>query len=474
MPITTSTGEVYEDEFQATLAQAQTPTYDTKLNRQEEESFQLWKLDNAPKDSGHDYDLRGAFMAGLQPSQENGHWPDTFKKPNHPTFSNESIYAADRPDLAGKWDGETFIPPSKLTGDRTYTGTFTEDPSLKTGPQKSTGYKMAETFELLKNKAGGALSALGETAGGLDKIMRGEVDPTSDEGAKHITDAAPLRQGVGTFGGSLALKNLGNDGVKYLNEAKELLKKGVNPDEVWGKTGFYKDVRDGQMKFEIPDYNAVLKANPKEGKEFLVPEGALGNKNEFSMTTGGDKLGDILDHPILFKAYPELKNVKIVHDPKLNDFMGYQRGDAIVLGSEILNKSNKEVTSVLLHEIQHWIQIRENFGLGGVPASTKNSPLVAKFQDDIWQEYVNLLRKGVENLNPKQKEALSGLRDAVAEIHFTKESRAMKAESDYRNLPGEKESYNVQNRYEAGMNRKNTPGTPHNTENMQIITPTDF
>jgi hypothetical protein len=32
------------------------------------------------------------------PSAENGHWPDTFKKPNHPTFSVESQYAtgADR------------------------------------------------------------------------------------------------------------------------------------------------------------------------------------------------------------------------------------------------------------------------------------------------------------------------------------------------------------------------------------------
>lgn len=83
--------------------------YNTSLNSQEESQFQVWKNKWAPHDSGYDYDLRGAFKAGLTPGI-NGHWPDTFKKPNHPTFSNQSIYAKDRPDLAGSWSGETYIP----------------------------------------------------------------------------------------------------------------------------------------------------------------------------------------------------------------------------------------------------------------------------------------------------------------------------------------------------------------------------
>jgi len=99
--------------------------YDTKLTPLEEAEFQKWKAVYAPNDSGSDYDLRGAFKAGLKPN-ENHHWPDTFKKPNHPTFSVESKYAvgADRAK-AGHWMGETFVPPgqeytqrAKAIGDR--------------------------------------------------------------------------------------------------------------------------------------------------------------------------------------------------------------------------------------------------------------------------------------------------------------------------------------------------------------------
>lgn len=83
--------------------------FETKLNPDEEEQFSAWKQQYAPKDSGVDYDLRGAFKAGLKPG-ENGHWPDTFKKPNHPTFSNESIYAKEVPEKAGHWFGDAFTP----------------------------------------------------------------------------------------------------------------------------------------------------------------------------------------------------------------------------------------------------------------------------------------------------------------------------------------------------------------------------
>ena len=86
--------------------------YDTKLEPDDEKSFQRWKSRMAPKDSGADYDLRGAYKSGAAQAK-NGHWPDTFKKPNHPTFSDQSQYAVgeDR-DRAGHWDGDNFIPPA--------------------------------------------------------------------------------------------------------------------------------------------------------------------------------------------------------------------------------------------------------------------------------------------------------------------------------------------------------------------------
>jgi hypothetical protein len=89
------------------------PRFNTALAPDEETQFQAWKAQYAPQDSGVDYDLRGAFKAGLTPDPTSGHWPDTFKKPNHPTFSNQSKYAAIMPERAGRWNGETFTfaPP---------------------------------------------------------------------------------------------------------------------------------------------------------------------------------------------------------------------------------------------------------------------------------------------------------------------------------------------------------------------------
>lgn len=51
--------------------------------------------------SDSDYDLYGAYLSGFKPS-ENNHLPDTFKLPNHPTFSKESIYANDETP-GGEW-----------------------------------------------------------------------------------------------------------------------------------------------------------------------------------------------------------------------------------------------------------------------------------------------------------------------------------------------------------------------------------
>lgn len=86
--------------------------YDTKLTPEQETQFQSWKAKFAPNDSGEDYDLRGAFKAGLSPDPKTGHWPDTYKKPNHPTFSVESQYAKDAPEKAGRWNGDTYVPPA--------------------------------------------------------------------------------------------------------------------------------------------------------------------------------------------------------------------------------------------------------------------------------------------------------------------------------------------------------------------------
>lgn len=67
-----------------------------------EDSYQAWLKKNKLKESP-DYNMQDAFLAGLQPD-ERGHLPDTFKKTNHITYSDESVYSK-QPDAPppGKW-----------------------------------------------------------------------------------------------------------------------------------------------------------------------------------------------------------------------------------------------------------------------------------------------------------------------------------------------------------------------------------
>jgi hypothetical protein len=82
--------------------------FNTPLNAREEANFQDWLKDfsrqkgyDARKDLA-DYDLRGMFKSG-EALSENGHGSDKWKKPNHPTFSDESVYSGGDNGVGGKW-----------------------------------------------------------------------------------------------------------------------------------------------------------------------------------------------------------------------------------------------------------------------------------------------------------------------------------------------------------------------------------
>ncbi len=93
--------------------------YNTQLNPKEEAVYQEWAFTNNREKDTQDYDMRGAWKQGIQQSKDN-HFPDTFKKPNHPTFSDQSVYHGTyRPNkekfIGGnwsKWDSNTVFTPS--------------------------------------------------------------------------------------------------------------------------------------------------------------------------------------------------------------------------------------------------------------------------------------------------------------------------------------------------------------------------
>jgi len=90
---------------------------------------------------------------------------------------------------------------------------------------------------------------------------------------------------INSFAGEKAI----TANVGKLDQAKAMLEKGADEVEIWQKTGWFKD-KDGAWKFEIGDNKARL--NP-----------------DFQ---SGGKLGELLEHEELFKAYPELKDVRVV------------------------------------------------------------------------------------------------------------------------------------------------------------------
>ena len=89
--------------------------YTTELTPKEEALFSVWRKTlptNLQNDT--DYDLRGAFKDGLTPDDRN-HFNDKYKKPNHITFSDQSMYhSGDTP--GGQWkdrpDGGSDFYPS--------------------------------------------------------------------------------------------------------------------------------------------------------------------------------------------------------------------------------------------------------------------------------------------------------------------------------------------------------------------------
>jgi hypothetical protein len=79
-----------------------TNNFNSHLSPADEQKFQTWVRDTGRTKDLFDYDLRGAWKAGAQQAA-NGHFTDAFKKPNHPTFSTESIYSGHDGAVGGQW-----------------------------------------------------------------------------------------------------------------------------------------------------------------------------------------------------------------------------------------------------------------------------------------------------------------------------------------------------------------------------------
>lgn len=136
-------------------------------------------------------------------------------------------------------------------------------------------------------------------------------------------------------------------------------------------------------------------------------------------------LGEILRHDELYRHYPELARIRFVLTWAKN------RQEAQVSGGEVqviaaIDGDGQKTRKHLCHEAQHLIQMIEGFSPGGSP-------------EHIFNRLANVHKKVTKQvtLDPKLRQAF--------------EDRAY---TSYRNLPGEKEAWDVEARIDWSMEQR--------------------
>ena len=117
---------------------------------------------------------------------------------------------------------------------------------------------------------------------------------------------------------------------------------------------------DGKWRYEIPDAK-LSDMTDIDGKGTMVKR----NTEDMLWTSG--KLGDKVDAPSLFKAYPDLKDVRLETDAITNGLPSNGSFNPKINTITIHANNLKYLNSILNHEIQHAIQHIEGFARGGNP-----------------------------------------------------------------------------------------------------------
>ena len=118
---------------------------------------------------------------------------------------------------------------------------------------------------------------------------------------------------------------------------------------------------DGKWRYEMPD--AKIKDTTDIGGGHIV------KRSEKDMLWNGGKLGEVVDAPELFKAYPQLKDIKLSTDAIMNDMSSNGTYNSDTKTITIHADELKYLNSILNHEIQHAIQYIEGFAVGTNPKS---------------------------------------------------------------------------------------------------------
>lgn len=144
---------------------------------------------------------------------------------------------------------------------------------------------------------------------------------------------------------SFAGQNAKSANLQTLREAQEMQKAGVDMESIRKATGWHLGM-EGKWRFEIDDSGMRLRGDAADLSDYTT-------------------LGELVDAPELFEAYPQLKDVRFVFADLEDGERGYfSSGDNTIVLSEELRGAPEDT---LVHEIQHAIQDVEGFASGASP-----------------------------------------------------------------------------------------------------------
>lgn len=122
------------------------------------------------------------------------------------------------------------------------------------------------------------------------------------------------------------------------------------------------------------------------------------------------KLGDKINHPTLFRDYPDAKNINIKFDPHLRTQGGFNERDGEE-GTIKLKEYNDFDT--LTHEIQHWIQAKEGWtGRGVSPEDAASRIDISSIRQKAKEEYIKA-HPSDANYNDMQNYMSGAAREAM-------------------------------------------------------------
>lgn len=148
-----------------------------------------------------------------------------------------------------------------------------------------------------------------------------------------------------------------------LSIAKTMLSEGKDAKAIKLATGWEMG-KDGKWRREVPD--AAFSAPLKDLLRIINTTSGDERQQALHIANNDyDTLGSSIKADEIFKAYPQLKNVRLIFDDTLpKEEAGHYsaKHNAIVINA---NDFHPEMQSTLIHELQHAIQRIEGFATGG-------------------------------------------------------------------------------------------------------------